>query len=331
MPNYVPENGVWCPSVTFFNPDTDELALDAQARYFHYLSTTGIAGIVVLGTNAEPFLLTREERKVLLMTCRRAVGQDFPIMAGVGGHSTRQVLQHIADAADAGANSALLLPPAYFGTATTPRIVEAFYDDVATKSPLPIIIYNFPNVCNGVDLQSDLITTLALRHPNIVGVKLTCGSVAKITRLAAVLPKSRFAIFGGQSDFLLGGLACGSSGCIAAFANVVPRTIAEIYRLYGKGQGEEALILHRKAALAEQSIKTGIAATKYAAAIHSAYYAGIDDAVNLLRPRRPYVGPETAVKERVKSLMEEVAEIEQALGRTAVDSGKFKQQIMARL
>ena len=114
MASIVPPSGVWCPAITFFNPDTDELALDAQARYFHYLSTTGLAGLVILGTNAETFLLTREERKELIVTARRAVGQ-FPLMAGVGGHSTRQVLEHIADAADAGANSVLLLPPAYFG------------------------------------------------------------------------------------------------------------------------------------------------------------------------------------------------------------------------
>ncbi|KAL1608125.1 hypothetical protein SLS60_003064 [Paraconiothyrium brasiliense] len=314
MPSSVPPSGVWCPAITFFKPDTDELALDAQARYFHYLSTTGLAGLVILGTNAETFLLTREERKELILTARRAVGSRFPLMAGVGGHSTRQVLQHIADAADAGADSVLLLPPAYFGAATTPQVVEAFYDDVARKSQLPIVIYNFPGVCNGVDLQSDLITTLAQRHSNIVGVKLTCGSVAKITRLAAVLPKQRFAVFGGQSDFILGGLASGSSGCIAAFANVFPRTISHIYKLHQAGRNDEALALHQKAALAEQPIKAGIAATKYAAAIHSASYAGINNAVALLKPRKPYFEPAAPIKEKVKSTMAEVARIEQSLG-----------------
>lgn len=314
MPSIVPPSGVWCPAVTFFDPDTDELALDAQSRYFHYLSTTGLAGLVILGTNAETFLLTREERKELIFTARRAVGPQFPLMAGVGGHSTRQVLQHIVDAADAGANSVLLLPPAYFGPATTPQVVEAFYDDVARESQLPIVIYNFPGVCNGVDLQSDLIATLAQRHSNIVGVKLTCGSVAKITRLAAILPKYRFAVFGGQSDFILGGLTSGSSGCIAAFANVFPRTISHIYQLHQQGRVHEALALHQKAALAEQPIKAGIAATKFAAAIHSASYAGIDNAVALLRPRRPYSEPALPIKEKVKVTMAEVAEIEQSLG-----------------
>lgn len=87
----VPPPGVWCPAVTFFNPESDTLDLEAQARYFSYLSTTGLAGLVILGTNAETMLLTREERKTLVQTARRAVGPSFNLMAGVGGHSTAQV------------------------------------------------------------------------------------------------------------------------------------------------------------------------------------------------------------------------------------------------
>ncbi|KAH7361189.1 hypothetical protein BKA66DRAFT_536625 [Pyrenochaeta sp. MPI-SDFR-AT-0127] len=309
----VPPRGVWCPAVTFFDPNTDTLDLEAQSRYFSYLSTTGLAGLVILGTNAETFLLTREERKTLVAAARRAVGPTFPLMAGVGGHSTAQVLEHISDATDAGANSVLVLPPAYFGPATTPQVLENFFGQVAQRSQLPIVIYNFPGVCNGVDLDSGFITRMAQRYPNIVGVKLTCGSVAKITRLAAVLPKERFAVFGGQSDFIIGGLSSGSSGCIAAFANVFPKAISRIYTLYQEGKTDEALALHQKAALAEQPIKAGIAATKYAAAIHSATDAGIKNAASKLKPRRPYLEPANPIKVQVQSTMAEVAKIERSL------------------
>jgi 4-hydroxy-2-oxoglutarate aldolase len=311
----VPPHGVWCPAVTFFTAQ-DTLDLQAQATYFSYLSKTGLAGLVVLGTNAETFLLTREERKMLVATARKAVGPSFPLMAGVGGHSTAQVLEHLQDATEAGADFALLLPPAYFGAATTPHVLDNFFGHVAEVSSLPVVLYNFPGVCNGVDLDSAFIATLAQKHPSIVGVKLTCGSVAKITRLAAVLPKDKFAIFGGQSDFLIGGLSSGSAGCIAAFANVFPKTISRIYALVQEGRADEALILHQKAALAEQPIKAGIAATKYAAAIHSATYAGVNDAAARLRPRKPYVEPTDAIKQNVKTTMAEVAEIEQSLPST---------------
>ncbi|KAI8624796.1 hypothetical protein F5Y19DRAFT_303181 [Xylariaceae sp. FL1651] len=309
----VPPSGIWAPAITFFDPKTDSLIPEDQKRYYSYLSKSGLAGLVILGTNAETFLLTREERKQLVQIAREACGPDFPILAGVGGHSTRQVLEFIADAAEAGANYVLVLPPAYFGKATTPAVIDGFFGDVAANSALPVVLYNFPGVCNGVDLDSETIARLARKHDNIVGVKLTCGSVAKITRLAAELPPERFATFGGQSDFLIGGLSVGSAGCIAAFANVFPRSIVQIYKLYKEGKYPEALALHQKAALAEQPCKAGIAATKYAAAIYTAKAAGIQDAEEKLRPRRPYTEPPESAKQNVVTQMSELARIEEGL------------------
>ncbi|KAJ5941780.1 hypothetical protein N7516_001948 [Penicillium verrucosum] len=318
---HVPSSGVWCPAVTFFHHDTDSLDLDSQSKYFAYLSKTGLAGLVILGTNSEAFLLTREERSQLISTARAAVGPDFPLMAGVGAHSTKQTLELAQDAAAAGANYLLVLPPAYFGKATNMNVVKRFFSEVAAKSPLPVVIYNFPGVCNGVDMDSETITAItresastnASEKSNVVGVKLTCGSVGKITRLAAAFAPEEFATFGGQSDFLIGGLAAGSVGCIAAFANVFPKVTARIYALYQKGQINEAVELQRKAALAESAIKSGIATTKYAVACYSAPLAGIQDAAGNLAPRHPYEAVGEGAKIVVREVMAEVAEIEKSL------------------
>ncbi|KAI0023664.1 hypothetical protein F4780DRAFT_729004 [Xylariomycetidae sp. FL0641] len=317
----VPAPGVWVPAITFFKPnDTDTLDTESQAKYYAYLAKTGLAGLVILGTNAETFLLTREERKTLLQTARKACGPGFPIMAGVSGHSTKQVLEHLADAADAGANYALLLPPAYFGKQTTAAVIDNFFRDVDAATPLPIVIYNFPTVCNGIDLDSATIARLARSCANIVGVKLTCGSVAKITRLAAEFPPpapgggtGTFAVYGGQADFLVGGLASGSAGTISGFANVFPKTIVKVYDLYREGRLREALELHRTAALAEQPCKAGIAAVKYAAALNSARIAGVDDALERLKPRRPYVAPGDAEKRAIEEGIRSLVDIEASL------------------
>ncbi|PWY91339.1 dihydrodipicolinate synthetase family protein [Aspergillus sclerotioniger CBS 115572] len=318
---HIPKPGVWCPAITFFNPTTDTLDLPSQAKYYHYLSTTNLTGLVILGTNSEAFLLTREERSQLISTARSAVGPNYPLMAGCGAHSTKQVLELAHDAAAAGANYILVLPPAYFGKATTPSVVKRFFLDVARKSPLPVVVYNFPGVCNGVDLDSGIIEEIVRESAressngvsNVVGVKLTCGSVGKITRLAARFGRDEFAVFGGQSDFLIGGLAAGSAGCIAAFANVFPKTVARVYELYMEGRVEEAVQLQRVAALAESPCKSGIAATKYAAAVFSAVEAGIEDTKEKLKPRTPYEEPGEGVKTVVREVMAEVAGIEAGL------------------
>lgn len=308
-----PKAGVWAPAITFFDPNTDEIDYTAQKKWYTYLSQSGLTGLVILGTNAETFLMTREERQKCVELARSAVGPSYPLMAGVGGHSNKQVHEYIADAAAAGANYALVLPPAYFGKATTNAVVESFYDDIAAKSPLPIVIYNFPGVCNGVDIDSDLMTKLANKHENIVGVKLTCASVGKITRLAATFSPKRFAVFGGQSDFLLGGMAVGSAGCIAAFGNVVPKTLSRIYELSVQGKTEEALKMHQIAAIAENPCKAGIASVKYAASLYSAREAGIEDVEEKAWPRRPYEKPSDALKKTVSSGIEKALEIERSL------------------
>ncbi|CAK4033441.1 4-hydroxy-2-oxoglutarate aldolase, mitochondrial [Lecanosticta acicola] len=309
----VPPAGVWAPAVTFFDHDKDELDVASQTKYYKYLSQH-LTGLVILGTNAETFMLTRDERARLLKTAREAVGPDYPIMAGVGGHSTKQVLEFIGDAAAAKADYALVLPCAYFGKQTTPNVIKRFYEEVAEKSPLPIVIYNFPGVCNGIDIESDVMTDLAKRYPGkIVGTKLTCASVGKITRLASIFDATEFATFGGQSDFLIGGLAVGSAGTIAGFANVFPKTIRHIYELYKQGKHDEAMKLHRIAARAETFSKAGIANTKFAAGITSAKSAGIENAGAKLLPRRPYEPPTDAVQKSILAQMEEMIKIEDSL------------------
>ncbi|KAK2595377.1 hypothetical protein QQS21_006913 [Conoideocrella luteorostrata] len=321
---HVPPAGVWCPAVTCFTED-DTLNIEAQSKYFAHLAKSGLTGLVVMGTNSEAMLLTREERSQLVSTARQAIGPNFPLMAGVGAHSTKQTLQFAEDAAKAGANYLLVLPPAYFGKATTMTTVKRFFATVADAVSLPVIIYNFPGVCNGVDLDSDTITSIvhdsARSNPagisNVVGVKLTCGSVGKITRLAAQHQGQDFSIFGGQSDFLIGGMAAGSAGCIAAFANVCPTLTSAIYRLYKAGDLQEAMRLQQLAALAESPCKGGIAATKFAAAYYSAKLAGIENAEAKFRPRHPYEEATEAVKKSVKDVIKAAGAMEELLQKSS--------------
>lgn len=318
---HVPSSGVWCPAVSFFNHEDDTLDLEAQAKYFSHLAKSGLTGLVILGTNSEAFLLTREERISLVKTAREAVGPSVPLMVGVGAHSTKQTLQLAEDAAANGADYLLVLPPAYFGKATNMNVVKKFFAEVALKAPVPVVIYNFPGVCNGVDIDSDTITAMvrqsAATHPsgksNIVGVKLTCGSVGKITRLAASHTPDEFSILGGQSDFLIGGLAAGSQGCVAAFSNVFPKLSITIYNLHQEGKTEEAWKLQKIAALAESPCKSGISSTKFAVATYSAKLAGIKNAEEKLAPRHPYEPLGEAAKKPVREVMAEAGKIEEQL------------------
>lgn len=321
---HVPSPGVWCPTVTFFNHANDQLDLSSQAKYFSYLASSGLTGIAVLGSSSsEASLLTREERFVIMATARKAVGSCFPVMAGVGGGgSTKQTVQLAEDAAKAGADYVMVLPPACFGrVGTSMEVVRRYYVEVAKRSPLPIVMVNSPAACNGVDMDSetmaDIVRETAAAHPsgrsNIVGVKLACGSVGKMARLSASFAPDQLSIFGAEADFLLAGIAAGGSGCVAPFANVFPSLTAKVYKLHREGWTEEAAKLQSIVALAESPCKSGVAATKYAVACYSAKAAAIENAEKKLAPRHPYEPVDETTKRRILKTMEVAARTARSL------------------
>ncbi|GKT44657.1 putative 4-hydroxy-2-oxoglutarate aldolase, mitochondrial [Colletotrichum spaethianum] len=120
----------------------------------------------------------------------------------MSAQSTRKAILNAKDAAAAGANFALLLPPSYWPKALSNDAILGYFRDVADHSPIPIVIYNFPGVTSGVDLDSDQLSALASHH-NIVAVKLTCGNVGKVIRLTSKFTHEQFGVFGGSSDYLL--------------------------------------------------------------------------------------------------------------------------------
>jgi 4-hydroxy-2-oxoglutarate aldolase len=107
------------------------------------------------------------------------------------------------------------------------------------------MVYNFPTVTAGIDLDSDIIAALA-QHPNIVGTKLSCGNIGKLHRLTTTFPPSSFSVFPGQSAVFLQALISGGAGAIAALPNIVPKLHMKLYRLWEEGKIAGAMELQGK-------------------------------------------------------------------------------------
>ena len=102
----------------------------------------------------KPALLSPEERVALTKIARKAASDlgvpGFPLAAGISGQSTTETLRLADDAAAAGADFGLLLPPSYWPKAVTNDAIIEFYTEVANNSPIPIIIYN---VCFHISMR----------------------------------------------------------------------------------------------------------------------------------------------------------------------------------
>ncbi|KAF4344923.1 dihydrodipicolinate synthetase [Fusarium beomiforme] len=245
--------GVYVPTLCFFDPDTEDVDTAAIAAHAVRLAQAGVTGLATQGSNGEAVHLAHSERQLVTATTRAALNDGgfshVPVIVGCGSQSTRETIQYCHEAWEAGGDYALVLPPSYYATLFAPasETILEYFTRVADKSPIPIIIYNFPGAVGGMDMSSDLIVTLA-RHPNIVGVKLTCGNTGKLNRVAAgtrKLPRCNsrnpeFLVLAGSADFLIPSLAGGGHGILAGLANIAPRACIETMELYVQGNVSEA-------------------------------------------------------------------------------------------
>ena len=125
------------------------------------------------------------------------------------------------------------------------------------------MVYNFPVVTAGQNLDSDIIAELA-KHPNIVGTKLSCGDIGKIHRLTSAYPSNQFAVYAGRSDVFVQGLISNSAGLIGALVNLLPKLHRHVYELYQKGDVTKAMELQSKLGQADWAAQRsgGIGALK---------------------------------------------------------------------
>ncbi|KAG7443464.1 aldolase, partial [Guyanagaster necrorhizus] len=125
---------------------------------------------------------------------------------------------------------------------------------IADDSPIPIIIYNFPTVTNGLNLDSDVIADLA-EHPKIVGVKRACGEMGKLYKLTSVFSPSEFGIYTSMTDCMLHGMTSGCAGTMSASPNITPKLHVKLHDLFKQGNMDEALKLQTDIAHADWAVR----------------------------------------------------------------------------
>ncbi|RDW73440.1 aldolase-3 [Coleophoma cylindrospora] len=307
--------GIYAPTMTFFDPVTEELDIPIIKKHAVRLAEAGLVGLVTMGSNGEAVHLSRDEKAAVTRATREALdaaGFDkVPIIVGATEGSVRGTIDLCKHSEAAGGEYVLLLPPSYFRGLMDEEAVYDYFIQVADGSPLPIILYNYPGAVAGIDMDSDLLIRLA-QHPNIIGTKFTCGNTGKLTRVAlATNAKTPFSegsgymAFGGICDFTTQTLISGGSGIIAGGANVMPKVCVKVWNLYSEGKKEEAFELQKLLSKGDWVLtKASIAGTK--GAIQSYYgYGGY--------PRKPLKKLEEIKTNAIKDGIAEIMKLELSL------------------
>jgi 4-hydroxy-2-oxoglutarate aldolase len=173
-------HGIFPPITTPFYPDGNVYYRKLEANVERY-SRTPAAGIVVLGSTGEAIMLSDQERRDVLKAARDAASPNKVLVAGTGVESAIETLRLTEYAAELGYDIAMVRTPHYYKKQMQPANILAFYRTVADRSPLPVIIYNFPQA-TGYDIPAELVIELA-GHPNLIGIKESSGDVEKVRKM----------------------------------------------------------------------------------------------------------------------------------------------------
>ncbi len=196
---------------------------DAHRHNAIALAGQGAEGLVVAGSTGQcPYLMPGERRR-LLAVARDALGPDSFLVGGVLGESVVQASAQIDEAAEGGADAALVMTPTTLIRNHAER-VSSFYRTLADSSPLPVMLYSMPAL-TGYQLPIDLAVQLA-EHPNIVGLKDSGAEANRVVPLTDAIAAG-FVVMAGTSKVVNEFVLHGAHGAITASSNYAYGLVSE--------------------------------------------------------------------------------------------------------
>jgi 4-hydroxy-tetrahydrodipicolinate synthase len=223
--------------VALITPFDSRQQIDFQGLkcLLQHTSEGGVDYWVVQGTTGEPATTTAAEKKAILDFVRKNNPRKLPIVYGLGGNHTAEILQQIQTTDLSGVAAVLSVSPYY--TKPSQAGIVAHFQAVADASPVPLILYNVPG-----RTASNLTAATTLRlaeHPNILGIKEASADLVQCMEIAARKPAD-FLLISGDDLLTLPMMAFGASGVISVLANALPQIFSRIVRAMADGKPEEA-------------------------------------------------------------------------------------------
>jgi 4-hydroxy-tetrahydrodipicolinate synthase len=202
----------------------NKVDFDALAKLLDFLINGGINYIVTMGTTGETPVLSKEEKKMIIEFTYQYVNGRVPIVVGVGGNCTQDVVNDLSYFPLEKAAAVLSASP-YYNKPSQEGLYQ-HYKVLAAVSPKPVILYNVPGR-TGKNMTAATTIRLANEVPNIAGIKEAAGDMAQCMEILRDRP-DHFLVVSGDDALSLPQLACGMDGVISVAGNCFPKVFSSM-------------------------------------------------------------------------------------------------------
>ena len=235
-------NNLLGTGVAIVTPFTKKGTVDASAlsQIVKHLHAGKVEYIVVLGTTGESVTLSKEEKKIVIETVIKSNAQKLPLVLGIGGNNTSEVIETIKKT-DLKPFEAILSVAPYYNKPNQEGYYQ-HYKAVAQSTKKDIILYNVPGR-TGSNVTGETQIKIAKNFKNIVATKEASGNMEQIMKIIHNKP-SDFLVISGDDNLTLPIIAAGGNGVISVVANAFPKEFSEMVRLCLNYKFKEAQKLH---------------------------------------------------------------------------------------
>lgn len=215
---------------------------DALGKMIDYVIDGGVDYILIMGTTAESATLDSEEKNKILNFAKQKINCRVPIMYGIGGNNTSEVVEKIKYTDLSGVQGILSVTP-YYNKPNQEGLYNHFAA-IATVAPVEIILYNVPGR-TGVNILPETVLRLVNDFENITAIKEASGNVEQIMNLIHKKPFD-FTVISGDDALTLPLISVGCEGVISVAANSFPREVSQMVNLALNNNFPQAANYHYK-------------------------------------------------------------------------------------
>lgn len=221
---------------------TGTVDFNSLGKVINHIIGGQVEFVLALGTTSESPTLSKDEKTAVVNFFRETVNGRVPIMLGIGGNNTQEVINTIKKTDFEGIGAVLSVAP-YYNKPGQQGMYQHFMA-IGAASPVPVYLYNVPSRTNS-NLTAETTLALAKEVENIVGIKEASGDFTQIMTILRDKPKD-FIVLSGDDAVTLPMLSVGAKGVISVVANAYPREFSDMVRLGLQGDFRQAGILHYK-------------------------------------------------------------------------------------
>ena len=197
----------------------DEIDFEALSKLIDKLINNKVNYIVTMGTTGETPVLSKEEKKKIIEFTYDYVNGRVPVVVGVGGNHTKEVVEDL-NYFPLQKAAAILSASPYYNKPSQEGLFE-HYKAIAQASPKPVILYNVPGR-TGRNMSAATTLRLAREVENVAGIKEASGDMVQCMEILKERPEN-FLVVSGDDALAMPQIACGMDGVISVAGNAYPK------------------------------------------------------------------------------------------------------------